>query len=412
MINKDNKNNIANENGVACSGETRSGGAEGTIRCEKKKFKWSGKAVVAILLAIFICGFSILSLALPDKEFSENENRYLTDFPQFSVEALLSGKYIASVESYLQDHFPMRDFFVSGKAEAELLLGKDQNNGVYFGEGGYMIEQFFSASEEELDKKIQYINSFIAKLEDVDVHFTLAPSSNLVNGDKLPSDRPDDDIQAVLDYINGKVNGEIVNLSKALVNINKVQELYFKTDHHWNTYGAYYAYCEIMVSMGHTPIALSEYEKVVLAEDFKGTMLSQSGFFFAGGEEFAMLQNKNQAELVVSYIATGVVTDTLFSDGYLTEKDKYAYFLDGNHPLITVENANAPIDEHILIVKDSYANIMVPYLADSFSKVTIVDLRFYQGSISEYVASEGVSDVVILYNIDGFQEDTGIYKLR
>ncbi len=399
MINNNN-NNINNDS------ESGKGGGG------KAKFQWSAKSVVAILLAVFICCFSILSLALPDKEFSENENRYLTNFPEFSVEALISGKYIASVEAYLQDHFPMRDFFVSGKAEAELLLGKDQNNGVYFGEGGYMIEQFFSASEAELDKKIQYINSFIEKLDGVEVHFTLAPSSNLVNGDKLPTDRPDDDISAVLDYINSKVNGEIVNLSKVLTDINKVQQLYFKTDHHWNAYGAYYAYCEIMVSMGHTPIAISEYDKVVLADDFKGTMLSQSGFFFAGGEEFAVLQNKNKADLVVNYVMTGVQTDTLFSDKYLSEKDKYAYFLDGNHPLITVENANAPIDEHILIVKDSYANIMVPYLADSFSKVTIVDLRFYQGSISEYVEAEGVSDVIILYNIDGFQDDTGIYKLR
>ncbi len=379
---------------------------------KKGGFKFTARAVVAIILSIFIASFAVLSLALPDKEFSENENRYLTTLPEFTLDALFSGDYIEKMEAYLQDHFPGRDFFVSGKADVEIALGKDQNNGIYLGSDGYLISQFYASSQADLDKKINTINNFIAKLDGVDVTFAMAPSSNLVNGDKLPDNRPDDDIQATLDYINGKINGEIANLSGTLSEINKVQQLYFKTDHHWNTYGAYYAYAEIMKSMGETPIPISQYQKVVLADDFKGTMFSQGGFFNMDGEELAFLQNINPSKLTVDYVLTGGVTDTLFSDKYLTEKDKYAYFLDGNHPIVTVENADAPIDKHILIVKDSYANIMVPFLADSFSKVTIVDLRFYAGSISEYVETEGVDDVVILYNIDGFQTDLGIYKLR
>lgn len=379
---------------------------------QKAKRKVTAKAVVAVVLSVFILFMSVLSVALPDKTFSENENKYLNGFPEFSLDSLFSGDYIAKVETYLQEHFPYRDFFVGGKADVEIALGKDQNNGVYYGKDGYLIQQFYASSQADLDKKIATINNFIEKLDGVNVTVSIAPSSNLVNGDKLPDNRPDDDIQAVLDYINGEINGNIANLSTTLTEINKVQQLYFKTDHHWNTYGAYYAYAEIMKSMGETPIPISEYEKVVLSTDFKGTMFSQGGFFNVAGEEFTFLQNKNPASLVVDYGVTGGVTDTLFSDKYLTEKDKYAYFLDGNHPMVTVKNENAPIDKHILIVKDSYANIMVPFLADSFSEITIVDLRFYAGSISDYVAEYGVDEVVILYNIDGFQTDTGIFKLR
>ncbi len=379
---------------------------------KKRKLKVTAKAVVAITLSVFIIFMSVFSLLLPDKTFSENENKYLNGFPEFTLDSLFSGDYIAKVETYLQEHFPYRDFFVGGKADVEIALGKDQNNGVYYGKDGYLIQQFFASSQADLDKKINTINNFIAKLDGVEVLFALAPSSNLVNGDKLPDNRPDDDIQAVLDYINGEINGNIANLSTTLKEINKVQQLYFKTDHHWNTYGAYYAYAEIMKSMGETAIPISEYEKVILSADFKGTMFSQGGYFNVAGEEFAFLQNKNPSSLVVDYGITGGVTDTLFADKYLTEKDKYAYFLDGNHPMVTVKNENAPIDKHILIVKDSYANIMLPFLADSFSEITVVDLRFYAGSISEYVEANGVDDVVILYNIDGFQTDTGIFKLR
>lgn len=379
---------------------------------KKGGFKVNAKSIVAIVLSLFIVCFAVLSVALPDKGFSENENRYLPAFPEFSLDALFSGDYIENVEQYLQDHFPGRDFFVSGKADVEIALGKDQNNGVYLGKDGYLIQQFTAANQADLDKKITQINSFIAKLDGVDVTFALAPSSNLVNGDKLPDNRPDDDIQAVLDYINGEINGNIASLSQTLTDINKVQQLYFKTDHHWNTYGAYYAYAEIMKSMGETPIAITQYQKVVLATDFKGTMYSQGGFFNMAGEEFSILQNINPAKLTVNYVLTGGETDTLFADKYLTEKDKYAYFLDGNHPIITVENENAEIDKHIVVVKDSYANIMVPFLADSFSKVTVIDLRFYSGSVSEYAAAENVDDVIILYNIDGFQTDLGIYKIR
>ncbi|MFI3167577.1 MAG: DHHW family protein [Bacillota bacterium] len=385
---------------------------QGGKTAKKSAFKINAKSVVAIILSVFIVVIGVASVILPDKTFSENENRYLPSLPQFSLDALFSGDYIADVEQYLQDHFPGRDFFVAGKADVEIALGKDQNNGIYLGKDGYLISQFTAASQADLDKKIASINSFIAKLEGVEVNFALAPSSNLVNGDKLPDNRPDDDIQGVLDYINGQVNGNITNLSGTLSEINKVQQLYFKTDHHWNTYGAYYAYAEIMKSMGETPIPITQYQKVVLSEEFKGTMFSQGGFFNMAGEEFALLENINKSELIVNYILTGGETNTLYSDKYLTEKDKYSYFLDGNHPIITVENQNAPIDKHIVIVKDSYANIMVPFLADSYSKITIIDLRFYAGSVSEYVEAEGVDDVIILYNIDGFQTDLGIYKLR
>ncbi len=398
--NKNELNNIYKENP---SGEKQS---------KKGGFHITMQGVVAIMLSVFIIFIGVTSVLLPDKKFSENENRYLSDFPDFTLKDLFSGDYIADVETYLQDHFPGRDFFVSGKADVEIALGKDQNNGVYLGEDGYLIQEFTASSKEDLDKKIARINALIQKLEGVEITVAIAPSSNLVNGDKLPNNRPDDDIQGTLDYINDKINGNIANLSGTLSEINKVQQLYFKTDHHWNTYGAYYAYCEIVKSMGDTPIPITEYEKVVLSEAFKGTMFSQGGYFNMKGEEFAILQNITKPELTVNYAMSGIVTDTLYADKHLSEKDKYAYFLDGNHPIITVENANAKNDKHIVVVKDSYANIMVPFLSDTYSKVTVIDLRFYQGSISDMATAEGVDDIVILYNIDGFQTDTGIFKLR
>lgn len=101
-----------------------------------------------LIFVIYIFSFSILGFILPDKCFSEMENRVLEKKPRFSFEDVFSGRFTTKYENYITDNFPFRDFFVKSKVFMDVSLLKKENKGIYMGKDGYLIEEF-----KEPDKK-------------------------------------------------------------------------------------------------------------------------------------------------------------------------------------------------------------------------------------------------------------------
>ena len=102
----------------------------------------------------------------------------------------------------------------------------------------------------------------------------------------------------------------------------------------------------------------------------------------------------------------------MYEEKYLNEKDKYSYFLDNNHALITITNKSLNNNNELLVIKDSYANSFIPLIAKHYEKIHVIDPRYYRLSISSYIRENNISNVLFLYNVLTLDDDMGIVSVR
>ena len=253
-----------------------------------------------------------------------------------------------------------------------------------------------------------------AKSVDVPVTVTLVPSTGYIANDVLPAvhdtytdDEKIENAQKVL----AESGADFVDLRSAFKNAyaNGTQ-LYYKTDHHWTTAGAYTGYTEICKSLGITPADKSLFT-VEKYNDFYGTTYSTSGFWLTQPDTIEIWNNKNNTEknISVEIIEGDEKQDyhSMYFYNHLEEDDKYPVFIDGNHAMTRIKNTNAAGGK-ILLVKDSFSHCLAPFLAENYSEVILVDMRYYKNSISELAQQEKPDNILVLYGIDNLATDTDI----
>lgn len=225
------------------------------------------------------CGFLTLVLALhlltPDKNFSQVENRYLRGFPALTFESVTSGKFMPDFETYTTDQFPGRDGWVAAKAMLERLSGKRENNGAYFGQYDTLINRVDTPSQDILDQITKYLNALCAN---VDTHVSLGiiPTAAAVWSARLPAGALTADERTLIDSLYRNTDAMPIGLYEVL-DAHRDEEIYYRTDHHWTSLGAYYAYQELSHFLGTACPPLSQYEKTTVSRDFYGTIYSTSG---------------------------------------------------------------------------------------------------------------------------------------
>lgn len=363
------------------------------------------------LPVLLICGmillFTVFLCVSKKKEFSEQENRYLSSFPEFSWEALKDGDYTADLESYLADHFPCRDFFMGVKTGFELATGSKEINDVYIAKDGYLIEKYQKPTNTE--KIIRVFNGLDEAVTEAEVYLMLVPTASEIYADKLPENAPVGSQIATLTEIYEAVSCRPVYVAEALEGQKDGEkELYYRTDHHWTSYGAYVAYQEFCKVQGFEAVELSAMEEKTVTEEFKGTIYSKVNDYTREGDEITIYENPAQ-KLTVNYTDTGEVTDSLYNYEYLEKKDKYSFFLNNIHPMIEITNEAADTDRELVLIKDSYANCMVPFLVNHYSKIYVIDPRYYKNAVSELVNENTArTDVLLLYNMNTIDTDLGI----
>ena len=388
------------------------------------KTRRSDIALIALFLTI-VFGLSVAFFIIPDKDFSEEENRVLQGTPSISspgkfADRLISGKYTSEIAKYYADQFPLRDSFVGLKAAVVLGLGGRENNSIIVGDGGRLAELPASFSEETVKKNTDVLISFAKVAESLGADFTAvaAPRSADVFTPFISSPSPLIYTEETRQAISGGLSAaKYIDLFDTLVpGIAEGEYLYYRTDHHWTTLGAYYGYCELVKSFGITPYSLDDFTISTVSSEFYGTAWSKAGmkwispdemqFFRYDGDDLftTVLENKEETAF-----------DGFYNESYLDKKDKYAAFLSGNNGRVTVTlgygRGESQPREKMLIIKDSFAHAMVPFLARHFD-LEIIDLRYYKSSVSDLIKECGISHVVAIYNYDSFVTENSFNILR
>jgi hypothetical protein len=364
---------------------------------------------ICALFCLFLAGFLAANLLLPDRQFSPQENRYLTQMPELSLESVTNGEFMEDFEEYHSDQFAGRDFWIGLKAWCERLTGKQENNGVYFGTDGAqtLFAQFTSPTQEDMAQRLAYVNALGENVE-VPVYFSLIPGKNTVWSDLLPQGAPLADESGALEQAMGScVSVEWLDLVTPLLD-KKDEYVFYRTDHHWTSLGAYYGYLALMEGMGMTPVEFTGTPELV-SDSFLGTTYSSAGAKWVEPDE--MYRWIDQGDTKVTSYFTGMPEEgSLYVDSYLSEKDKYSYFLGGNQPLCVLDTGleDAP---SVLVVRDSYTDSLAPFLTQNFSQIHLFDLRYNNMSLKSYVEENGIDMVLVLYSVSNFTTDTNLFKL-
>lgn len=335
-----------------------------------KKTKFSDILTVTLALAI-IFSFGIAIFIKPQKSFSENENRALTSFPKISADTIASGKFFSSLGKFYSDQFPLRQGFTALKARSELLLLKQENNGIIFGKDGYLI------ARGETDCKLLLKNlSYLQELSSKACVF-IAPRAVDVLQSKICT------LCAVPSTIKSALETHLPSCIYIADELKKAADsgeyVYYKTDHHWTTYGAYLAYLSISNALDISPYSINEFERVTVSDAFLGTSFSKCGLVSAEPDSITLYRYGGDTEFCVYNEETGAQTKGFYDFEKLIEKDKYLVFLGGNYSRIQIR-ASERERPTLLLIKDSFANSVIPFLSLHFD-LDVIDPRYFKGDI-------------------------------
>ena len=355
---------------------------------------------------LFLGGLLAVHVFLPDRESSETENRTLAQLPEFSWESLKDGTYTEAIEAYFADQFPLRDGWTGLKARAEQLLGKQEFNGVYL-TGDTLISKVETPDTELLDKNLGYVQSLAGKT-DANVYLGMIPSAAEIWKEKLPAGNDSWDQEAFLQSLK-ELGLPLIDFDAAL-SAHADEQIFYNTDHHWTTLGAFYGANALLESLGKETLKVDDFTVEIASNDFYGTLYSTSGIHWLSADTMEFWVS-GEGLHITSWRNGKPEAAELYDRTYLAKKDKYSAFLGGNQPLCVIENPAITDGSKLLLLRDSYSDALAPFLAQRFAEVHLIDLRYYRMPIPMYAAQYGIEDVVILYSVQNFISDPNLVVL-
>ena len=356
------------------------------------------------VFCVFLAGLLLWQLALPDRERSETENRMLTQLPAFSWQTLKDGRYTDQMERWFADQFPLRDAWVALKTRCEQALGKREFNGVYLC-GETLIARVEEPDWTLAERNLRAVQT-LAEDSDGRVLLGLIPTAAEVWRNRLPAGAPSFDQTALLDQA-AALPVQTVDLLGALAE-HREEPIYYRTDHHWTTRGAFYGANALLRALGKEPLDAADFSPETASTTFQGTLFSTSGVHWLTPDTIEYWVEEG-ALSVTSWKSGTAEPGALYVRSALEHKDQYSSFLGGNQPLCVIENPAA--QGEILLVRDSYADALAPFLAQRYGQVHLMDLRYYRGSVKEYMVQQGISEAVVLYSVPNFLTEQNLIFL-
>ncbi len=373
--------------------------------------KKTQKRITTLFFMITVTFLPLITLFSRKESFSELENRVLSGAPEFSVENWFDKTFMNEFESYVSDHFVGREKWISAKIDTELMIGKEEINDIYITKERLM-EKIPRPDDKSVKSSVDAINKFAFDTQKP-VYVVIAPTSAGVYAGNLKKNTPQLDQKEIINDIYSKLDSSVLSVDVyETLYARKDEYIYYRTDHHWTTLGAYYAYNVAIQKMGFTPVAYSKYNIEHASDEFLGTYHSKT------------LYDKLKPDIIDIYTCIGgssVVSckvnsgknvseyDSIYFRDFLTKKDKYCTYLGSNQPAVTI-TTNVGSDKKLLVFKDSYANSLIPFLVQHYSEITVLDMR-YVANYKDYADPEEYSQVLFLYNSTTFCSDNNLRKI-
>lgn len=365
--------------------------------------------LVGIIFILILFLFLIINIIVPNKEKSVQENRMLATKPKFRLSSLISGDYDEKFEAYMDDQFVGRDMWRKLKVTVDRICGSRLENGVYIGRNGQLLEQIEVADENHLAANIKAIKSFSESQKKIPVRMMLVPDAANVLNHSLPALAKPEDQTQMFSMVRKDLGDSVewIDVSTEL-NKHKTEKIYYKTDHHWTTLGAFYAFQAAAPSLGIEGDLSGKYVSHAVSNSFNGMLASKSGVNLGEKEQIDIyVPTEEDTDLIIDYVDEGKRSISLYDSSKLKEKDQYTVFLGGNSSLLDIRTVSTST-KRLLLVKDSFANSFIPFLTPYYREIVVVDPRYYSGTINDLMDSYRISEVLFLYSGNTFFKDNNI----
>lgn len=364
------------------------------------------KILPALLFSVFLGVGFLANIAKPNRAFSPRENRTLQMMPKISLESVFSGSFMQDYEKHVADQFIWRDAWVEIKAKTELALQKNDVKGVYIGEDGFIAERFQEPDRDRVASNAKRVEEFASILE-IPVFFTVIPGAVEIWKERLPVHAQNADQKQIIELIASLAPSAVFVDSYGALYERKEESIYYKTDHHWTTLGAYYGYAAFASALEHE---LGNYPGSFMSkEGFYGTASSSCGLMPGLGDTVELAVPPSAFKEIIAYEGKEIKKIPAYDEAALEEKDKYTVFFGGNYPLMVVKSSTE--GQKLLLIKDSYANAEIPFLTAIFGEIHVIDLRYYKDSISAYISENEIDIALISYHLPNFVTDTNLMFL-
>ncbi|MBQ7061322.1 MAG: hypothetical protein IJM85_06025 [Clostridia bacterium] len=365
------------------------------------------KALIGVFCG-FIAVFFLLILFLPkhEGELSPNERRILASRPDASFSNIISGGFSKQVDTWLQDHFPGRTFFVGLYSYLNRFTGRNPVENISLGRNSRLFTAPIADDGFTVNANSSRIERFVTE-NGLNAFCYIIPTSGYMLEDELPKSHLTYEDGALIAKLEGGMPSvKAISAEETLRAAGDVSALYYRTDHHLTMRGSYVSYCAIARKLGLEPLDEAEFTKT--AYEFYGTSYGQSGLFLTPPDSLETWDAPYSGKLRVTTVDG---TKETVHEGYLDmscldegSTDKYAAYLYSNHGITVVENGECESGA-LLVLKDSYGNAIVPFLAAHYRTVVMIDTRqlYYSPSMptpTELAERYGISDFLVVTGLD------------
>ena len=375
----------------------------------RKKSKRRIERLIGGIFILCLFGVMLVNLIIPDREMSEEENRMLASKPKLTFSALANGDFMEQYEEYLSDQFAGRDLWHRLKVALDRFGGSRMENGIYIGKDGQLLQDIQVPDQEHLSENLDAIKNFTETYQDIPVTMILVPDAACVLSDRLPWLGSVEDQNQMISMAQQSLGDSVtwVDAASAL-NKHKREKIYYLTDHHWTSLGAFYTFQEAAPALGIEEDVSDKFLSYTVSDSFNGVLASESGACLGTEEKIDIyVPREGDDDVIVNYVNESRRTTSLYDSSKLETKDQYGVFLGGNTSLIDIRTVSTS-QKRLLVVKDSFANSFIPFLAPYYREIVVVDPRYYSGTIEDIMDAYRITDALFLYSGNSFFTDNSI----
>ncbi len=375
----------------------------------RKKSKRRMERLIGKIFILCLFGVMLVNIIIPDREMSEEENRMLASKPKLTFSTLVNGDFMEQYEEYLSDQFAGRDLWHRMKVALDRFGGSRMENGIYIGKDGQLLQDIQVPDQEHLSENLDAIKEFTEPYQDIPVTMILVPDAACILNDRLPWLASVEDQNQMISMVEQSLGDSVtwVDAASAL-NKHKREKIYYLTDHHWTSLGAFYTFQEAATALGIEEDVSDKFLSYTVSDSFNGVLASESGAGLGTEENIDIyVPREGDNDVIVNYVNESKRTTSLYDSSKLETKDQYGVFLGGNTSLIDIRTVSTS-QKRLLVVKDSFANSFIPFLAPYYREIVVVDPRYYSGTIEDIMSSYRITDALFLYSGNSFFTDNSI----
>lgn len=367
---------------------------------KKLEKRWlQTQSIITRFFIVCLLVVLVLNVITPVKTTSEMENRGLAQRPTLSWETLWDGSFFKNYQTFESDQFVGRNNWIHFNYLIQKLSGVRKIQDVYLCHD-QLMEEMPEPNQTQLKRNIQAINDFANAHKDINMQMVLAPNAISVQSDRLPAFADVKDQESEMNQITKDLSIQSVDVNSALKK-HKDEYIYYKSDHHWTSLGAYYA-----AHAFNSNIQLNQYDKREVSNSFQGTLASKVGSINIK-DEVDIYTPKKTCNYLVTYNSSNKQTRSIYNSKAFHQRDVYQVFFGGNEGMINI-SINNNSDKHLLLIKDSYANSLVQFLLPYYRTITIIDPRYYYDDLAQQMNKDMITDVLFVYNTNTFVQDTSL----